>query len=58
MAMRIRPRAFFDRRQMLAAFAALPVLSFARSRREGKGLGFGELYKSFSLCSGWSFPTR
>lgn len=49
MAMAKRPRAFFDRRQMLAAFAALPVLSFARPAQGGERLGFGELYKSFGV---------
>lgn len=42
-------RAFFTRRRMLVALAALPALSLTRPARAGEKLGFGELYKSFGV---------
>ena len=43
------PRAFFNRRRMLFALAALPVLPFTRPALASETLGFGELYKSFGV---------
>ncbi|MGQ3211809.1 hypothetical protein [Shinella sp.] len=42
-------RMFFDRRRMLCALAALPILPLARPALAAETLGFGELYKSFGV---------
>lgn len=41
--------AFLTRRRMLAALAALPVMSLARPSFAAEPLGFNELYKSFGV---------
>ncbi|WP_439622233.1 hypothetical protein [Shinella sp.] len=41
--------AFFNRRRMLCALAALPTLALTRPALAGDTLSFGELYKKFGI---------
>ncbi len=49
MAMTEETRRFFNRRRVLGALAALPILSLSRPALAAETLGFGEIYKSFGV---------